>query len=89
MYCFFSFLLYFTCIFLFARQVLTQIIFVHPPPNGPSHNYQDNPIYKYGSSILVEWTGDMPDNVNSLHLEAWRDLSDGSGIYLGEEDAAL
>lgn len=87
MRCSFSFLLCFTGIFLFARRVHSQVTFVQPPPAGPLHNYQDNPAYGYGSSITVHWTRDIPEDVNVLQLEAWRDLINpqptDAGYFLG------
>lgn len=90
MYYLFSILLYFTCIFLFAAQeVHSQVTFIQPPPAGPSHNYQDNPIYKYGTSITVQWTGDIPENVDSLQLEAWRDsIGNQPNDYLSKEHSS-
>lgn len=83
----FSFVLYFTYILLFTRKVYSQVTFIQPPPAGPSHNYQDNPAYKYGSTITVEWTGDIPKGVDSLRLDVRRDIinpqSDEPGYYLG------
>lgn len=83
----FSFVLYFTYILLFTRKVYSQVTFIQPPPAGPSHNYQDNPSYKYGSTITVEWTGDIPKGVDSLRLDVRRDTinpqSDEPGYYLG------
>ncbi|KAL9476662.1 hypothetical protein ACSS6W_006503 [Trichoderma asperelloides] len=86
MRCLFSLLLCLLCFFLFTGKAHSQVTFIQPPPAGPSHVYQDNPAYKYGATVTVQWTGDIPKSVQTLQVEAWRDIINPSpadaGYYL-------
>ncbi|KAH7125944.1 hypothetical protein EDB81DRAFT_810201 [Dactylonectria macrodidyma] len=48
--------------------VRSEASFVMPPPGGPAYNYQDNPEYKVGKTINVEWTSDL----SSMDLVIWQ-----------------
>jgi hypothetical protein len=91
MRCSVYFLLCFTYILLFVREVHSQITFVQPPPASSSHDYHQNPAYKYGSTISIHWTGEIPIHwtgndpyiVKSLQLEVWGDSIDPQSVEAG------
>ncbi|KAH7136880.1 hypothetical protein B0J13DRAFT_81994 [Dactylonectria estremocensis] len=49
--------------------------FVLPPSGGPAYNYQDNPTYKVGKTISVEWTSDL----SSMDIVIWQQYPAGIG----------
>ncbi|KAH6889648.1 hypothetical protein B0T10DRAFT_38069 [Thelonectria olida] len=53
---------------LFWDRAIAETSFSQPPSSGPANNFQDNPTYKVGEKIDLQWSS----NLTSMDLVLWQ-----------------
>lgn len=63
-----------------AATVAANSTFVQPPNHGPGNNYQDNPVYKEGQKVDLQWQSDL-DIMDLIIFQVYPSAGKGNEFF--------